>query len=768
MRTGIRARIALVVAVIAASGFWPARAAQESAFAGGDTALATESGLPQTGAADGMVFAEGTRAINEGRWADAIAIFTKIAYKKSDHADGALYWKAYAENKLGQPADALNSCIALREQYSKSSWIEDCGALEIEIRAKNGKPVLPKPEQSDELRLLALNSLMEKNPNAARAELEGIVNDEDSSTRLKDGARFLLGKQNTGIEYPQIARISYAEGDVRIARGKENEKETGDAWEKAETNTPLETGFSLVTGAGRAEIELEDASTLYLDENSVLSINDLHTTDGVPYSEMALLSGTITLHVKPYVPGEQFVLRTPADGNLTAEYPSLNYARVTSYLDTTAITPKGNGALHLPGMAPEAVKDQTVYYRHRLDWSGGEQAADFSAWDKWVGDRIEQRKVSMDAAMEAAGLEAPLPGLADLAGKGTFFDCEPYGRCWEPNGAGEQDAVAENRTPAGEQAVAQSSAAPAQPPNASAVAAPAQNTAKTHGPVGFIPGPAGAPPAQVGLMDGFPCSPASVTFRQERDPATGKMRWVGSGAGMMPYDWTLCHSGYWVQHHKRYVWCVGKRHHHPPVHWIKSGKTLAFVPIHPKDVKGKEPVNAKEPVFVVNKGRTGVERMSLGPEHRVEVLSEPPKEFRAEPMPVLARADEPHVMAHDLKETTVAKGPGVKAPGTPITFDHKTQSFMAARQEMHGGHPVTVASPITNHSGTLQARASGGSGGGFHAGSASGGAHSSGGGGSHSSGGASSSGGGGSHSGGSSGGGASSGASSGGGGGSHH
>lgn len=753
-------RIHAAVAVIALSAAAPlARGAQEHVFAQGAAPIAFDTDAPYKGAADGMVFAEGTRAINEGRWADAVAIFTKIAYNKSDHADGALYWKAYAENKLGQPANALDSCIALREQYPKSSWLEDCGALEIEIRAKNGKPVKPEPEQrNDELRLLVLNALMTHDEKSARAQLEDIANDDDASPRLREGARFLLGKQDTGIEYPEIVRISYAEGDVRIARGKDNEKETGTAWEKAVSNTPLETGFSLVTGAGRAEIELEDASTFYVDENSVLSFNDLHTTDGVPYTDVALLSGTATMHVRPYVPGEVFILRTPADGNLMSQYPDHTYARVTSYLDTTAITPRISGTMHLPGMAPEAVKDRTVYYHYHPDASQVEPAQDFAAWDKWVADRIDQRKEAMANVMKAAGLETPLPGLADLAGQGTFFDCEPYGKCWEPNGI--NDEVAENQPPAGEAMVQpHNTNAGGAAQTAAAQSPDASGTAKPHGPIGFIPGPSGAPPSQTLMaFGGFPCAPASVTMHQERDPATGKMRWVsdGFGAGAFPYGWTVCHAGYWVRHGKHYAWCVGKRHHHSPVHWIRSGKTLAFVPIHPKDVKGKEPVNAKETVFAVNKNHTGVERVKLGDEQHIEVLKEAPREFRAEPMPLLARAEEPHPVAHDLR----ASGPKGEHTGFPVSFDHKTQSFMMTHQNLHDGRSVMVSSPITNHSGTLQAHGAGFSG--IHSGSSgSSGGHASGGGS------ASSGGGGGSHasSGGSSS--SSSGASSSGGG-SHH
>ena len=83
------------------------------------------------------------------------------------------------------------------------------------------------------------------------------------------------------------------EGDVRISRGNKSA-----VWETAVADLPLETGFNLVTGAGgRAEIEFEDASTVYLDENSALAFNQLETTGGIPHTALGLLTGTATLHL---------------------------------------------------------------------------------------------------------------------------------------------------------------------------------------------------------------------------------------------------------------------------------------------------------------------------------------------------------------------------------------------------------------------------------------------------------------------------------------
>ncbi len=99
------------------------------------------------------------------------------------------------------------------------------------------------------------------------------------------------------ITRAQIVRLSLVQGDVRVARDEQQGQAKNADWEKAISGLPLESGFSLATGDGRAVIELQDASTLYLGPNSVLVMNDLTTTGNAPNTEVALLSGTVTLHV---------------------------------------------------------------------------------------------------------------------------------------------------------------------------------------------------------------------------------------------------------------------------------------------------------------------------------------------------------------------------------------------------------------------------------------------------------------------------------------
>jgi VWFA-related protein len=137
------------------------------------------------------LYADGMRAINEGRWSDAVAIFTKVVGEPGEHADGALYWKAYSENKQGQSNLALDTCLELRRDHPKSRWIDECGALEIEIRAKSGQPIQPQAEHDDELKLLALNSLMEQDELRALPGIEQILNGDVPET-VKEHALFIV------------------------------------------------------------------------------------------------------------------------------------------------------------------------------------------------------------------------------------------------------------------------------------------------------------------------------------------------------------------------------------------------------------------------------------------------------------------------------------------------------------------------------------------------------------------------------------------------
>src|ERR1700691_627028 len=139
METGQVFLAALLAGMVCLSNGVVARASSGQSFTGSGAPAGMEgvpgaSGqpAPRTPAAsdapDSSLCADGKRAIDQGRWADAVKIFTQVAAQHGDHADGALYWKAYAEDKLGQSKPSQSTCAALRSSFPKSRWVEDCGA----------------------------------------------------------------------------------------------------------------------------------------------------------------------------------------------------------------------------------------------------------------------------------------------------------------------------------------------------------------------------------------------------------------------------------------------------------------------------------------------------------------------------------------------------------------------------------------------------------------------------------------------------------------
>lgn len=557
--------------------------------------------------------------------------------------------------------------------------------------------------------------------------------------------------------YPQIVRIRHVEGDVRISRGNKNA-----VWETAVADLPLETGFNLVTGAGgRAEIEFEDASTVYLDENSAMAFNQLETTDGIPHTALGLLTGAATLHLHLRTPGETFFLRTPSDG-ISLRYPGRTYERVSSYLDAMSVTQlKHAAASPQTSQAVEGgeskeqqpVQLETVTYNNeaRVAVEKPANSDAFADWDSWVEGRIASRSAAMAAVMKVSGLTSPLPGLADMNGHGTFFPCAPYGTCWEP---ADQPDLQPDSAPHD----AQQSSAPA-----------TQRTAPV------AQGATSRPVEHFERDAFFPCPPTTIRSMIARDPVTGHETLLASSFEPFgPYDWAVCHAGSWIYRHHRYAWVVGtRRHHRCPVRWIKTGHSLAYVPIHPRDEKGKLPINREHGVFAIH-GKQGqsVERVTLKAGSSIKLL-DAPKEFRNVSSRPLTRAGDPHVNAYRLAGTMVAaKSSGGREPGTSLTFDRRSQSFMVAKQVMQENKNAPELQAFNSRIGNTQTHAgsargfggsgshgstgssgshSGGGGGGFHGGSSGGGggfhggSSGGGGGGSHGGGGGGAGGGGGHH-----------------------
>jgi tetratricopeptide (TPR) repeat protein len=151
----------------------------------------------------------GMRQLDERKYEDAIQRFDRVVAAKSDRADGALYWKAYSLNRLGKRDDALAAIAQLRRDYSKSRWLDDAQALEVEVRQNSGKPVSPETESNEELKLIAINGLLSADPDRAVPLLETILKGT-APPRIKDRALFVLAQSRSPRAQQVLA--DYAKG----------------------------------------------------------------------------------------------------------------------------------------------------------------------------------------------------------------------------------------------------------------------------------------------------------------------------------------------------------------------------------------------------------------------------------------------------------------------------------------------------------------------------------------------------------------------------
>src|SRR5262249_8726039 len=151
-------------------------------------------------------------AIEEGRYERAVDRFNRLIELKSNRTDAALYWKAYAQNKLAQRSEALTTLGELEKGFRDSRWIKDAKALEIEIRQSTGAPVSPDNQSDEELKMYALNALMQSDSERALPAIEKILAGP-SSIKLKERALFVLTQSRSARAREILANIAKGGGN---------------------------------------------------------------------------------------------------------------------------------------------------------------------------------------------------------------------------------------------------------------------------------------------------------------------------------------------------------------------------------------------------------------------------------------------------------------------------------------------------------------------------------------------------------------------------
>jgi tetratricopeptide (TPR) repeat protein len=162
-------------------------------------------------------YESGQRLLERSQWQQAAERFGSVAALKGARADAALYWQAYALDRLGQKAEALAIVSELIKGFPNSRWMSDAKALEIQVRQSVGQPVRPETEADEELKLLAIQGLQHSDPEQAIPMLEKILRSAQSP-RLKERALFVLAQSRSLRARQAIAAVAKGAGNPDLQR----------------------------------------------------------------------------------------------------------------------------------------------------------------------------------------------------------------------------------------------------------------------------------------------------------------------------------------------------------------------------------------------------------------------------------------------------------------------------------------------------------------------------------------------------------------------
>jgi len=175
---------------------------------------AISSFLPQkSGDRVEEAYTAGKNAMYAGDWQKMLDSYSQVAKAGGAHADEALYWQAYAQHKLGRAADALSSISQFKRQYPRSKWLNDVSALELEVRPSTAGAM--STESDCDLKILAVNSLMNTDPDRALPILEKLLGNNGNAGQcggqILEKALFVLSQSDD----PQARDLM-----LKIATGK--------------------------------------------------------------------------------------------------------------------------------------------------------------------------------------------------------------------------------------------------------------------------------------------------------------------------------------------------------------------------------------------------------------------------------------------------------------------------------------------------------------------------------------------------------------------
>jgi len=163
------------------------------------------------------LYEDGREALDDERYEQAESKFNQLAQMNGAQTDAALYWKAYAQNRLGKREAALTTLADMKKRFPQSRWQKDAGVLELEVKQSSGQPVKLGNQSDEELKLMAIHGLMNSDPERAMPLLEKVINGS-GSPREKSRALFVLAQSGSQQGREIIGRIARGQSNPELQR----------------------------------------------------------------------------------------------------------------------------------------------------------------------------------------------------------------------------------------------------------------------------------------------------------------------------------------------------------------------------------------------------------------------------------------------------------------------------------------------------------------------------------------------------------------------
>ena len=160
------------------------------------------------------LYNDGMDEVDDAKWDKALDKFDQVIEMHGKHADGAMYWKAYSENKQGHHSEPLTLIASLEKQFS-SKWVKEGKAMEMEIHQSGGNPAMPEGQSDCELKLLAVNGLQQADPEKAIPILQKMLRGGDCP-KIASQALFVLAQSGSPEATKVIGEIAMGQSNPEL------------------------------------------------------------------------------------------------------------------------------------------------------------------------------------------------------------------------------------------------------------------------------------------------------------------------------------------------------------------------------------------------------------------------------------------------------------------------------------------------------------------------------------------------------------------------